>query len=305
MRCMGASVLQVLEQAEGFAEIMRKCNTVHQFKAEGFKRKTHMPVADALTAVSSLSLYRLKDFGGHAYYHTAAQDFGERLVDMIVRDGATDTAIVDYFCAATLWELGSDYDTRRWLHWERDEIFVRFGRPLDQHSRYFYYPIRRPIGFTKRMPTFRDDAVDLFVVYVCQAMIDFSYAGDMVYFSPDADGPHVTITPEYEAVQFAAQHDAHVREKQIADEQAAEAARLASEADNRLGRVGEKYQHEVTPNCIDWKGVTPEQIGRLVYEYPTTSLAVMCGVSDVAIAKYCKKHGVQKPPRGYWAQLGR
>ena len=305
MRCMGASVLQALEQADGFAEVMRMCNTVHQYRVDSFTAMVHMPVSDALSEVGSLNLYRLRPFGGLAYYHTAARSFGERLVNMIVNNHVSNVAIVDYFCAATMWELSRDYDVAHETHRDQDEIYQNLGQPMDEHSRCFYHPIRTPIGFIKRSPAIREDATGWFVTHVCQAMIDFSYSGDMVYFAPDADGPHVAITHEYEAAQYAEQHDAHLREKRLADHQAAEAARLASEADNRLGRVGEKYQHEVTPNCIDWKGVTPEQIGRLVYEYPTTSLAVMCGVSDVAIAKYCKKHGVQKPPRGYWAQLGR
>jgi hypothetical protein len=36
---------------------------------------------------------------------------------------------------------------------------------------------------------------------------------------------------------------------------------------------------------------------------PTRKLAATFGVSDVAIAKWCRKAGVQKPPRGYWAKM--
>ncbi len=31
-------------------------------------------------------------------------------------------------------------------------------------------------------------------------------------------------------------------------------------------------------------------------------LAEQFGVSDVAISKWCKRYGIAKPPRGYWAK---
>lgn len=40
-----------------------------------------------------------------------------------------------------------------------------------------------------------------------------------------------------------------------------------------------------------------------VWEKPTTHLAAELGVSDKAIEKYCRRHGIAKPPRGYWRQL--
>lgn len=45
-----------------------------------------------------------------------------------------------------------------------------------------------------------------------------------------------------------------------------------------------------------------EELERLVREYPTTKIAKMFGVSDVAIAKRCKKYSISKPPRGYWSK---
>ena len=42
------------------------------------------------------------------------------------------------------------------------------------------------------------------------------------------------------------------------------------------------------------------ELSRLVWEKPTTQLAEDFGVSDVAIAKWCKSFGISKPPRGYW-----
>jgi len=45
-----------------------------------------------------------------------------------------------------------------------------------------------------------------------------------------------------------------------------------------------------------------DQLAKLVWSMPTTKVAKSLGVSDVAVAKWCKLYGVEKPPRGYWAQ---
>lgn len=46
-----------------------------------------------------------------------------------------------------------------------------------------------------------------------------------------------------------------------------------------------------------------EILKKLVYEKPTSQLAKDLGVSDSAIAKYCKKRNISKPPRGYWEKI--
>lgn len=45
-----------------------------------------------------------------------------------------------------------------------------------------------------------------------------------------------------------------------------------------------------------------EKLQKLVWKYPTTYIAKRLGVSDAAVSKHCKKLGIEKPPRGYWAQ---
>ena len=47
---------------------------------------------------------------------------------------------------------------------------------------------------------------------------------------------------------------------------------------------------------------TPEELKHLVWSMPTTKVAKLFGVSDVAVAKRCKKYGIEKPPRGYWVK---
>jgi hypothetical protein len=45
---------------------------------------------------------------------------------------------------------------------------------------------------------------------------------------------------------------------------------------------------------------TKEELQQLVWSKPTTEIAKQYGVTDKAIEKWCKKCGVEKPPRGYW-----
>jgi hypothetical protein len=49
--------------------------------------------------------------------------------------------------------------------------------------------------------------------------------------------------------------------------------------------------------------VEPAEMQQMVWEMPATHIALAYGVSDKAIEKFCKKHNIQKPGRGYWAKL--
>lgn len=51
---------------------------------------------------------------------------------------------------------------------------------------------------------------------------------------------------------------------------------------------------------ISWP--TKEELEKLVWEKPTMILAKELNVTDSAIGKRCKKLGINKPPRGYWAK---
>ena len=53
-----------------------------------------------------------------------------------------------------------------------------------------------------------------------------------------------------------------------------------------------------------WKVDRPskEELQRLLWEVPTTSIAKNLGVSDKAVEKWSKLYGLDKPPRGYWAK---
>lgn len=46
-----------------------------------------------------------------------------------------------------------------------------------------------------------------------------------------------------------------------------------------------------------------EELYELVWKTPATKLARQYGISDVGLAKICKRYKVPRPPRGYWAKL--
>lgn len=46
-----------------------------------------------------------------------------------------------------------------------------------------------------------------------------------------------------------------------------------------------------------------ELLAELVWRVPTSTLAKLFGVSDVAIGKWCDEDGILKPGRGFWAKL--
>ncbi|MCO6435464.1 MAG: hypothetical protein J5J06_00060, partial [Phycisphaerae bacterium] len=49
--------------------------------------------------------------------------------------------------------------------------------------------------------------------------------------------------------------------------------------------------------------VDREKLYEQVWTIPGSRLAPLYGISDVALAKACKRHKIPRPPRGYWAKL--
>ena len=49
--------------------------------------------------------------------------------------------------------------------------------------------------------------------------------------------------------------------------------------------------------------ITRTQLYELVWTTPIQKLATRFGLSDVGLAKVCKRHKIPRPPRGYWAKL--
>jgi hypothetical protein len=56
-------------------------------------------------------------------------------------------------------------------------------------------------------------------------------------------------------------------------------------------------------NPGDHHQLTREELSEKIWSVPTIQLAVELGISDVALAKRCKKWNVPKPPLGYWAKV--
>lgn len=54
---------------------------------------------------------------------------------------------------------------------------------------------------------------------------------------------------------------------------------------------------------ISFRTVTRKELYDLVWSKPLRDVAKEFGISDVGLGKTCARHGIPKPPRGYWAQL--
>lgn len=57
----------------------------------------------------------------------------------------------------------------------------------------------------------------------------------------------------------------------------------------------------VHPTKIEWP--SKEELEKLIWSGPRSELALELGVSDVAIAKRCRKLGIPQPQRGYWQRV--
>ncbi len=60
------------------------------------------------------------------------------------------------------------------------------------------------------------------------------------------------------------------------------------------------------PCRVSWQRkfeIEPDELLLAVWTEPVTSVAASFDVSDKAIEKRCKRLGVVKPPRGYWAKI--
>ena len=51
------------------------------------------------------------------------------------------------------------------------------------------------------------------------------------------------------------------------------------------------------------KELTREELHQLVWSKPTRIAAKEFGLCDTGLAKVCRKLGVKKPPRGFWAKV--
>lgn len=71
----------------------------------------------------------------------------------------------------------------------------------------------------------------------------------------------------------------------------------------RLKNRKQKYCSHAcrSQNSIVWPD--KESLKRLVWEVPATHIASKYGASASGLKKYCKRHGIPTPPRGYWQKI--
>ena len=52
-----------------------------------------------------------------------------------------------------------------------------------------------------------------------------------------------------------------------------------------------------------YKLLTRSELYDMIWEEPVTKVATELEISDVAVAKICRKHNIPVPGRGYWAKV--
>lgn len=64
---------------------------------------------------------------------------------------------------------------------------------------------------------------------------------------------------------------------------------------------GSKTCQNCRPSLMNWPSL--EEMKILIWKMPINKLAEFMNRSDNAIHKFCKKHNLNKPPKGYWQKL--
>lgn len=123
-------------------------------------------------------------------------------------------------------------------------------------------------------------------------------AGEMVHFE---DGNPQNASPENLSLttRAALASQVHNHQVEMICPQCGAAFRTSPSHENRRTCCSEAC-HQLYFRKFE---VTREALEKLVWEMPTTQVAALFGVSDKAVEKRCKRLGVSKPPRGYWAKL--
>ncbi len=55
--------------------------------------------------------------------------------------------------------------------------------------------------------------------------------------------------------------------------------------------------------CVRPQIPSKEELSELIWKIPTTQISIRYGVSDNAVAKWCRKYHLEKPGPGYWSHL--
>jgi hypothetical protein len=123
-------------------------------------------------------------------------------------------------------------------------------------------------------------------------------AGEMVHFE---DGSPQNVSPENLSLttRAALASQVHNHHVEMICPQCGTTFRTSPSHENRRTCCSEPC-HQLYFRKFE---VSREELEKLVWEMPTTQVAALFGVSDKAVEKRCKRLGVAKPPRGYWAKL--
>lgn len=75
------------------------------------------------------------------------------------------------------------------------------------------------------------------------------------------------------------------------------------EREKKLLEKAEEAQREKFPRWGQWDSISDDELQKLVWSMSTTQVARQFGITDSCIGKRCRKFGIKKPPRGFWAKV--
>ena len=68
----------------------------------------------------------------------------------------------------------------------------------------------------------------------------------------------------------------------------------------KISDIEPNWRHRTRPKSHKVPHPTKEELQKIIWEKPVSLLSQELGVSDKAIEMWCKRYGINKPPRGYW-----
>lgn len=169
-----------------------------------------------------------------------------------------------------------------WRHVHTDVLpYLDNGRYLVTPG--FYYNTK-----LKSMPNFLAE-LDRLVTRVMQEWQPVRIR----YAATQADADRLLAAFNASPAKLAADQ-AIERRKAEFDQVAAAQALIHKENEEKLQALRQKH-----PRFDEWP-LPNKELKALIWAQPVSTVAKLFGISDTAIRKHCDRHGIERPPQGYW-----
>lgn len=108
-------------------------------------------------------------------------------------------------------------------------------------------------------------------------------------------------------IQFKSERDPSIEkvlwEEREAAKKQAEEKRQKEEQQKAQKAKEEELHRQEHPRWGEWYKISDDELAQLVWSEPIKNIAKIFGVSDASVSNKCRKAGIRKPPRGFWAKV--